>query len=126
MGAAVVVKVARGASPQTHASEDSESSCADQMALALAVACSLGLILAPVLPHRGACRSAHRRASVLRCVDGEQPQTEQRAYRVAVPANSELLAARTKKQVEVKQGIQVVNIGGKTIDFGHDMTNTFK
>ena len=24
------------------------------------------------------------------------------------------------------KGIQVVNIGGKTIDFGHDMTNTFK
>ena len=101
---------------------------ADQMALALAaVASPLGLILAPALPHSGACRSVYRRASVLRCVDGEQPQTEQRAYRVAVPANSELLAARTKKQVAVKpKGIQVVNIGGKTIDFGHDMTNTFK
>ena len=87
---------------------------------------TLSLILAPVLPHRGACRSPYRRASVLRCVDGEQPQLEQRTYRVAMPANSELLAARTKQQVEVKKGIQVVSIGGQSIDFGHDMTGTFK
>ena len=83
------------------------------MAVAALVACplSLGLILAPALPHRGACHGARRRA---RCcaASTETAAAEQRAYRVAVPAaNSEPLAARTKKQVEVKpKGIQVVTI----------------
>ena len=88
--------------------------------LMLGLDATFGLRVSPLLRSRFAC------SSVSMCAAPDGQSGPARKVRV-IAHNTELLSASTAT-VEKKQktGIDSVSIGGLTINFSHDMTQTFK
>ena len=86
--------------------------------LLLAATPAAGLRVAPM-------RHTCVRSSASMCAS---PELEPRRTVRVVTHNTELLSAQTAavKKQEQKKGIDSVSLGGVTINFSHDMTQTFK
>lgn len=90
--------------------------------LALGLDSAVGLRISPLLRSRFAC------SSVSMCAASDGQPAPARQVRV-IAHNTELLSARTatiEKKQQQKKGINSVSVGGMTINFSHDMTQTFK